>query len=51
MFIDMIFPYELYDVIRERYVRKTELLVDELTGAMEYERIKSQALNKLINEY
>lgn len=50
MFIDMLFPYELYDVIRERYVRKSPLLADELAGAMEYERIKSKALNILIEE-
>ncbi|MFS1515556.1 CotS family spore coat protein [Bacillus sp. SCS-151] len=50
MFIDMLFPYELYDVIRERYVRQSPLLPDELTGALEYERIKSTALNKLIDQ-
>lgn len=48
MFIDMLFPYELYDVIRERYVRKTPLLESELAEAFEYERIKSGALNQLI---
>ncbi|WP_223700662.1 CotS family spore coat protein [Sutcliffiella deserti] len=48
MFIDMLFPYELYDVIRERYVRKTPLLETELIEAFEYERIKSSALNPLI---
>jgi spore coat protein I len=48
MFIDMLFPYELYDVIRERYVRKTPLLETELAEAFEYERIKSGALNPLI---
>ncbi|MEH7239231.1 CotS family spore coat protein [Bacillus sp. JJ1562] len=51
MFIDMLFPYELYDVIRERYVRKTPLMVGELTGAFEYERIKSKALNELIQQF
>ncbi|HEK9100113.1 CotS family spore coat protein [Bacillus pfraonensis] len=51
MFIDMLFPYELYDVIRERYVRKSPLLADELAGAMEYERIKSKALNTLIEKF
>lgn len=51
MFIDMLFPYELYDVIREKYVRKSPLLADELAGAMEYERIKSKALNILINRF
>jgi spore coat protein I len=50
MFIDMLFPYELYDIIRERYVRKTPLLVQELADAFEYERIKSKALNALIAE-
>ncbi|GAA0340694.1 spore coat kinase CotI [Bacillus carboniphilus] len=51
MFIDMLFPYELYDIIRERYVRKTPLLVTELEEAFEYERIKSKALNELIAKY
>jgi len=51
MFIDMLFPYELYDIIRERFVRKTPLDVSELTGALEYEKIKSQALNSLIHHY
>ncbi|MDP5276420.1 CotS family spore coat protein [Chengkuizengella axinellae] len=50
MFIDMLFPYELYDIIRERYVRKSPLLVDELLGGLEYERIKSRELNKLIQQ-
>lgn len=30
MFIDMLFPYELYDVIREKYVRKSALPKEEL---------------------
>ena len=51
MFIDMLFPYELYDIIRERYVRKSPLLVTELEEAFEYERIKSKALNELIAQY
>ncbi|AWC28955.1 MULTISPECIES: CotS family spore coat protein [Bacillus cereus group] len=51
MFIDMLFPYELYDVIREKYVRKTPLLAEELAGAMEYERIKSKALNILLKDF
>lgn len=51
MFIDMLFPYELYDVIREKYVRKSPLLAAELTEAMEYERIKSRALNILIDKF
>ncbi|NBI29900.1 CotS family spore coat protein [Chengkuizengella sp. YPA3-1-1] len=50
MFIDMLFPYELYDVIRERYVRKSPMFVEELHGALEYERIKSRELNKLIHQ-
>lgn len=48
MFIDMLFPYELYDIIRERYVRKTPLMAEELAGGFEYERIKSAALNQII---
>lgn len=47
MFIDMLFPYELYDVARERFVRKTLLLPEELAGAMEYEKIKANALYPL----
>lgn len=48
MFIDMLFPYELYDVIREKYVRKSALPKEELESAFEYERIKSNALQQLI---
>ncbi|MEH7380579.1 CotS family spore coat protein [Bacillus sp. JJ1533] len=48
MFIDMLFPYELYDLIRERYVRKTPLPAEKLSRAMEYERIKVDSLNRLI---
>ncbi|WLR42992.1 CotS family spore coat protein [Bacillus carboniphilus] len=50
MYIDMLFPYELYDIIRERYVRKSPLLVEELTEAIEFERVKSKALNALIKK-
>ncbi|MCI4170609.1 hypothetical protein MMJ17_21800, partial [Bacillus spizizenii] len=48
MFIDMLFTYELYDVIREKYVRKSALPKDELESAFEYERIKATALKQLI---
>ncbi|MED3600857.1 spore coat kinase CotI [Bacillus subtilis] len=48
MFIDMLFPYELYDVIREKYVRKSALPKEELESAFEYERIKANALRQLI---
>ncbi|MEC3802329.1 spore coat kinase CotI, partial [Bacillus spizizenii] len=48
MFIDMLFPYELYDVIREKYVRKSALPKEELESAFEYERIKANALQQLI---
>ncbi len=50
MFIDMLFPYELYDIIREKYVRKSPLLVEELIEGFEYERIKSNALLQLIKQ-
>ncbi|MGY3837533.1 CotS family spore coat protein [Bacillus atrophaeus] len=48
MFIDMLFPYELFDVIREKYVRKSALPREELESAFEYERVKAAALHPLI---
>ncbi|MBM7704376.1 CotS family spore coat protein [Metabacillus iocasae] len=50
MFIDMLFPHQLYAVIRERFVRKTPLLGEKLSAAFEYEQIKSKALRNLINQ-
>ncbi|OEH93049.1 CotS family spore coat protein [Bacillus solimangrovi] len=48
MYIDMLFPYELYDVIREKYVRKTELFPSELQEAIDFEYIKNEAIRKLM---
>jgi len=49
MYIDSLFPYELYDIIREKYVRKTDILVSELEQGFIYEQIKGEALKKYIN--
>ncbi|WP_243291390.1 CotS family spore coat protein [Bacillus sp. FJAT-47783] len=50
MYIDMLFPYEFYDIAREKYVRKTDILIEELQQGFEYERIKTEALNKLLQD-
>lgn len=49
MYIDMLFPYEMYDIAREKFVRKTDMLQEELAQAFQYERIKEAHLNSLIN--
>jgi spore coat protein I len=49
MYIDMLFPYEMYDIAREKFVRKTDMLPEELAQAFQYERIKEAHLNSLIN--
>lgn len=48
MFIDMLFPYELYDVIRDKFIRKSPFTEKEIVDAMEYERIKNRAISKLL---
>ncbi len=48
MYIDMLFPYEMYDIAREKFVRKTDMLPEELAQAFEYERIKEAHLNSMI---
>ncbi|MDQ0861168.1 CotS family spore coat protein [Bacillus sp. V2I10] len=49
MYIDMLFPYEMYDIAREKFVRKTDMFPEELAQAFQYERIKEAHLNSLIN--
>lgn len=44
MFIDMLFPYELHELAKERFVRKTIFPQKELADAMAYERIKKNHL-------
>ncbi len=48
MYIDMLFPYEMYDIAREKFVRKTDMFAEELAQAFEYERIKEAKLNSMI---
>lgn len=48
MYIDMLFPYEMYDIAREKFVRKTDMFPEELAQAFEYERIKETQLNSMI---
>lgn len=48
MFIDMLFPYEFYDIAREKFVRKTDILLEELEQGFQYEHIKTEALNSLL---
>lgn len=49
MLIDMLFPYELYDVVRDKFIRQTAFSEKELIDAMEYERIKKHAITKLLS--
>jgi spore coat protein I len=48
MFIDMKFHYELYDVCRDKYSLKNNVAPEELAKAIEFERLKSQEMNKMI---
>jgi spore coat protein I len=49
MLIDMLFPYELHEVVREKYGKKSDVLPDELTHAFAFERSKIEELNRIIN--
>lgn len=49
MFLDMLFPYELYDVIRDKFIRKAPSTEEDLLDAMKYERIKKQAIEILLS--
>jgi spore coat protein I len=40
MFIDMLFPYQLHEIVLEKYVRKTPLPAQELAEAISCEQIK-----------
>lgn len=48
MYLDMLFPYELYDVVRDKFIRKSPFSEKELMDAMAYERIKKAAISKLL---
>ncbi|MCL1631316.1 CotS family spore coat protein [Sporolactobacillus sp. CPB3-1] len=49
MFIDMLFPYGLYEVVSEKFARKNELPTEELTRAFAYEQQKNEAVTRMIH--
>ncbi|WP_311775092.1 CotS family spore coat protein [Alkalihalobacillus sp. TS-13] len=50
MMIDMLFPYELHEVAREKYGKKNDVLAEEFTVAVEFERSKVQEINRILSE-
>jgi spore coat protein I len=49
MFIDMLFPYELYETANEKFGRKNELPPEEIVQAFEYETQKGKEITSLIS--
>ncbi|HEU5140396.1 MAG TPA: CotS family spore coat protein [Bacillales bacterium] len=50
MYIDMMFPYELYDVIRDKYSLQSDTAVTELDDAIAFERTKQEKLKERLNQ-
>ncbi len=50
MLTDMLFPYELHEITREKYGKKNEVLEDELAIAMQFERAKVTEINRIISD-
>ncbi|WP_242688916.1 CotS family spore coat protein [Bacillus sp. Cs-700] len=48
MYIDMLFPYELYETASERFGRKNEIMPEELLAAFEYEKRKTAQLSQFL---
>lgn len=48
MFLDMLFPYELYETANERFGRKNDLPAEELQQALDYEKRKRSEIEPLI---
>lgn len=48
MYIDMLFPYELYETASERFGRKNEIMPEELMAAFEYEKRKTAQLSQFL---
>jgi spore coat protein, CotS family len=47
MLIDMLFPYELYETANEKFGRKGDLSVEELSEAFAYEQRKTEQISAL----
>ncbi|HET7628540.1 MAG TPA: CotS family spore coat protein [Bacillales bacterium] len=50
MYIDMMFPYELYDVIRDKYSLKNDAALTELEEAFAFEALKEEKLKRKLTE-
>lgn len=46
LFIDMLFPYELYSVVQDKYGRKNDVPVEELTTIFDFEQMKREQISK-----
>lgn len=49
MYIDMLFPYELYETVSERFGRKNDIMPEELLAAFEYEKRKFEHLSPFLS--
>jgi spore coat protein I len=50
MYIDMMFPYELYDVIRDKYSLKSDTPVMELEDAIAFEQLKREKIEQKLQQ-
>lgn len=48
LYIDMLFPYELYSVVQSKFGRKGEASVDELEQAFAFERTKKDEITRIL---
>ena len=48
LYIDLLFPHELYSIAQKKYLLKDNILVDELEKSIEFERLKETKLNHLV---
>ena len=48
MLIDLQFPYELYKLVQNKYIQKSQVEEDDLMQAMEFERLRKKELRGLL---
>lgn len=50
MYIDMMFPYEFYDIARDKYSLKNEVSAQALEETAAFERLKREMLTQMMDE-
>lgn len=48
LFIDLLFPHELYAIAQKKYLLKEAVLIDELLIAIEFEKLKEKKFSHLL---